>query len=1182
MTTDNIGLEKFIQLVPSCLKTESLACLASCFNQGKSDAVVIVDGNHYPIGIVKLSHWMAYRAQLMGCVADSSQWAAPVRPLPYRLQDGSNSANSVKHQNKDNAANCIQCSTGDDPQCLTRDDEKNLRVFTTLSQQDSDDLPILPVVSVPAHWNLRQFLDHVQSLRTPNERSPLSLSTTWVIVDRQGAYLGILDDRSIWQAFASDARLAADEPQMRGEIDSNSSLSLPSRYLPLTDSLELLSTEQRTQSSSAAQSKQSFERSHVIIDRSIQILQNLPVPVMAQTNHGQVIFQNDAWQRCIRELQNPDIIRQQVGQLFKDVRPIDTDSVPAVFCELGSSQHDCVCTCLTKDGQYKTWKFIKVLLPSLTHELNRASTNASALDSATAQFVPATSALKHDFFQFAPLLQQNPSSLSQLLSFDDTSAFEAAMQVWIVIAHDLTAQHQLSDSLIVQNEKLSQTNHIKDELLKCLTHELKTPLTAILGLSNLLKDEAIGTLNDRQTQYANLLHKSGRQLTALVNTVLTLTRLEDGDLQLNREWVHLPTLCEHAYKEALEAQGIGALSAQSIYPILTTNNLTLDLQIQSSAQHGFFDKLRLQQILVQLLTNALKFSQAQGKITLNVKRRQRWLIFEVVDTGDGIPIQQQKDLLQTFYTFGDGATHAVEGSGLGLVFVKKLVNLQRGVVSFCSEDGKGSRFTVVLPLQPSFETETGQHSIGPSQPNRMVIIVAEAPAAIAQLVNGIESEGYDAIIARSEQEALKKAQILQPCCMVLDFSIADFSVAELLVKLKAHADTQSIPVMALGNVSDCQRSQQLGAEIQIPQPVHLDRVKQHLNEIQRHAVTSEPTTKPITVLYVNPDKDRLGVGEAKSQMSSDFNDAAAIADAQSGEDQSESFSTSELSAILHPYHCRVLEIDDVSQAGVLSRVWKPDVILLSAQTSDAAYVLNLLSQHEDLQTLPIITLTLEHTETANRLKGLKVFPCLNVGTGEDGHMKRQSIISPLVEVIRVAAGVHRTPRLAILSTLDSLSDTDDCESTHDSIFKETPETDIQSRFDQLSLNDLQYAKRLAALVKYCQMAGIHSSIHSIKQSLNDTSVSRAQPVVDSVLIYDSQAGVEAKAQILQAVEAIKVLDNTLPIIVWIEDKHGSYIHSVDAAYVVQLKTLGAEVIFGTRPMHEVVEVIRIAIANPIE
>ncbi|MEM9450550.1 MAG: hybrid sensor histidine kinase/response regulator [Cyanobacteria bacterium P01_E01_bin.6] len=1181
------SIREFIQLVPSCSEADILSCIASCFMQGRSEVVAITDDSHYPIGIVRLSQWLAYRSQIIGAIADSSQVAtaegSATNPMCI---DSSMDKNSRSIDGSNTCDTNIRPGYFDsaDTETLGLKIGETIQAFGTLSSNRSHGLPIQPVAIAPAHWHLDQFQAYAQSLDTHLNQPYLS-SINWVVVDGQGAYLGVLDECAVWRSLS-----LSQNSDSSGDFDDGSS----SHYSPHSRPVPAPMREELAHSVMPHQ-----EGIHGFLNFSSQLLENLPFPVMVQTAEGRVILQNHAWQRCVSELQEPETIRQQIARLFESTQPIDHGAPPIVFCELGDSQHDCICTCSTKDGGTRTWKFTKVPLPPFPSDL---SEGYAMLQTAIAHPGATLNAFGQEPFRFARLQSDSQANVSSSSSLGNTiDHIQHADRVWIVIAQDMTTHHQLAEALITQNENLVRSNRVKDEFLECITHELKTPLTAILGLSNLLKDQAIGSLNERQLQYANLLYKSGRQLASLVNNVLTLTRLEADDFQLHRNWVDLRMICEQTYKDALELQGIDPPPLYVNGCVNVSEQLTFTLDIQPGLHYGLLDELRFKQMLVQLLSNALKFSRLSGLIELKVKRCCQWLTFTVSDTGIGIPTHQQQFIFQKFQPLDHSASRGAEGAGLGLALVQKLADLHGGTVSFISKEDEGSQFTILLPFVPfedahqgipstrlgQFATDRSPSLHEPSeaiatssdlQTNCLVVVMETNPTRLEILYHHLNQKAYDVIVARSDKEAWNKVLRLHPHCVFLDLDGPESSALELLSKLKTQPELCDIPIITLSDWPDLTKATSLGADGQMTLPITEEELDLTLQKIHEHSPKKEAESKPITVLYLNPDK----ASSVSSPMDRPLLEQWSIHkpdDHQPAAMTPEEVSTTDLNAILHPYHCRVLEVDDLSQAGFLARVWKPDVILLSNRISNHENWLSVLNQNEDLSTLPIITLSLQHTETANQIKGLKVFPCLNFKVSDNPHTVPRELISPLVEVIRVAAGVHRIPRIIILSLVEVPQPTDSSLMYPNGEVQPSADHAINP-IDVKSELDAHHENRLTASVQYLQMAGMQASI---SQSLETVSDRVVHQTVDLLLIYYPQPRQSAADPLTHVLDTLRCLDTTLPIVVWVNHEPQGYTQPPDQPpeypSFPQLGEQGAEVIFGELPMNEILSVIQSAIAN---
>ncbi|KGF72598.1 hypothetical protein DO97_07390 [Neosynechococcus sphagnicola sy1] len=225
---------------------------------------------------------------------------------------------------------------------------------------------------------------------------------------------------------------------------------------------------------------------------------------------------------------------------------------------------------------------------------------------------------------------------------NQTSCLATEETLWLVFAQDRTEQQQFVKELAAKNVDLLQMNRLKDEFLACISHELKSPLTAVLGLSTLLKEQMLGALNPRQLRYAHLIYQSGRQLMDVVNDILDLTRIETAQLELNLAPVNIVQVCDRALKQAQQHQSWtsevadsqpSATSAQGrsqqteghdagdipllsiaqapVCILLEGQHLTVEMDM--GLEMLVADELRLRQMLANLLSNAIKFTEPGGR-----------------------------------------------------------------------------------------------------------------------------------------------------------------------------------------------------------------------------------------------------------------------------------------------------------------------------------------------------------------------------------------------------------------------------------------------------------------------------------------------------------------------------------------------------------------------------------------
>jgi signal transduction histidine kinase/CheY-like chemotaxis protein len=692
-----------------------------------------------------------------------------------------------------------------------------------------------------------------------------------------------------------------------------------------------------------------------------------------------------------------------------------------------------------KNGQERIWQFMKVPM---------GTTNQPV---ATSQFLEGVSERVSEAVASWELEAPDdwlPQFKLATLSFNPDPNWYWLNQtesLWLVLAQDITEQQQVAKELAAKNADLMQLNRLKDEFLACISHELKTPLTAVLGLSSLLKDQALGALNDRQARYAQLIHQSGRHLIQIVNNILDLTRIETGQLDLLPEPVAIEKVCRRAYKQACQLQMVDE-HTDSALPHHPPVRFTLD--IQPGLQNLVADELRLRQMLTNLLTNAIKFTPVDGELGLRVEVWEGWIAFTIWDTGIGIPAEKQHLIFQKFQQLESPMTRRFEGTGLGLVLTQRLARLHGGDVTFTSQEGRGSEFTLLLPPSPpQIKSHLCSPLLSQSGHHKRLAIVIEADThAVEGLTHQLTGLGYRAALARSGTEALEKIRRLQPGIIFLNPILPLLSGWDVLTLLKADPETRHIPVAIMAMRVEKELAYQNGADGFLSLPIQVPALQACLDRLVKGTPSPAERSQPNpTVLYFNP-----GQGQQPTQ----------------------------LAGKLHQ-HCRVLEVEDLEQADLLARVWKPDVLLLDQNIADPAAELHQLSQSPFLVNLPLITLTVKATEAANQIPLLRVFPCLSNPSDSREELPNCSL-NDLLQVIQVAVGISWMPHVLIV---------DDSQFAASPVLKQSsnaagaiapdflasqPETSQAVPGTPVDLPKLPHTPQ--AIAQYLQIAGLQSTV----------------------------------------------------------------------------------------------------------
>ncbi|MBZ4418916.1 ATP-binding protein [Myxococcus sp. RHSTA-1-4] len=249
-------------------------------------------------------------------------------------------------------------------------------------------------------------------------------------------------------------------------------------------------------------------------------------------------------------------------------------------------------------------------------------------------------------------------------------------------------QELLRENLRRTNEDLQRLAQMKDEFLANMSHELRTPLNAVLGQAEAMSEGIFGPVTEEQLSALNIVEESGRHLLSLINDILDITKSTVGRLELDLGPVPVEEVCQESLRLVREQA--------------RRKGVSVSYSSDGQAQSVWADRRRLRQVLLNLLTNAKKFTSETGRIGLEVTARPGGEVaFSVWDTGLGIAEEDRQRIFEPFVQLDAGLGRRQEGSGLGLALVRRMVELHNGQLELESELGRGSRFTVVLKASVS-------------------------------------------------------------------------------------------------------------------------------------------------------------------------------------------------------------------------------------------------------------------------------------------------------------------------------------------------------------------------------------------------------------------------------------------------------------------------------------------------
>ena len=244
---------------------------------------------------------------------------------------------------------------------------------------------------------------------------------------------------------------------------------------------------------------------------------------------------------------------------------------------------------------------------------------------------------------------------------------------------------QRSNRLLFEaNEELKRATQAKSEFLANMSHELRTPLNVIIGFSELMRDEVPGQINNEQRQCLDDVLGSSQHLLNLINDVLDLSKIEAGTAKFRLSSLELAEVIEPL--------------ARTMLPVLAPRQQSLDIKVEEGLPLVRINKAKISEVLLNLLSNATKFTPERGELRIEAVREDNWCRVSVIDSGIGIKQEDQEQIFEPFYQLDNSLTRGKGGTGLGLALVRQIVDKHGGRVWVESEYGQGSRFTFTLPL----------------------------------------------------------------------------------------------------------------------------------------------------------------------------------------------------------------------------------------------------------------------------------------------------------------------------------------------------------------------------------------------------------------------------------------------------------------------------------------------------
>ena len=424
------------------------------------------------------------------------------------------------------------------------------------------------------------------------------------------------------------------------------------------------------------------------------------------------------------------------------------------------------------------------------------------------------------------------ATISKLTLGDNRTLFTVAMR-------DITDRLRKDDELRkyrahledLVNDRTRELARVRDEALQAskaksvflanMSHELRTPLNSIMGFTGILIDEITGPVNEQQKKQLGIVYDSASHLLDLIKGVLDLSKIEAGKFEVNKTRFSVVPLLQEL---------IDLMMPQTL-----KKELNLRLEAPDKPVFACTDRSKLRQILLNLISNAVKFT-VNGNIIVRLRLKGNNAYFDIQDDGIGIPPDHMDRIFEAFYQDKDSQrSRELEGTGLGLAICKHFAELMGGNISV-SSDATGTTFCVCQPnivveYAPEINREHNKAHVLPPR-NRRVLLIDDDDRAVDLLVNYLEREGYETLAIDNTSDIVEIAREYKPFAITLDLLMPGRSGWSVLTELKTDPITAKIPVMIISILDEQKLGMTLGAIDYVQKPIDQQRLLSGLQALR--------------------------------------------------------------------------------------------------------------------------------------------------------------------------------------------------------------------------------------------------------------------------------------------------------------------------------------------------------------
>ena len=389
--------------------------------------------------------------------------------------------------------------------------------------------------------------------------------------------------------------------------------------------------------------------------------------------------------------------------------------------------------------------------------------------------------------------------------------------VAITDVSELREANRAAEDARVAAEAAQRADRAKSDFLANMSHELRTPLNAVIGYSEMVAEDLEGTEVEHLIPDVERVHAAGHHLLRLINDILDLSKVEAGRMELVEEDVDLAAIIRDC--------------VETTQPMATSNATSIVVEPLDALPAVRGDEMRVRQCLLNLLSNAAKFTRG-GSVRVHYDVTEEDLLLHVSDTGIGMSPEQAAVVFEAFQQADSSTTREYGGTGLGLALTKRFMQMMRGNITVRSVPGEGSTFTLMLPVarDVGVASEPRVVSVSGADEAALVVVVEDDVASGELLLRSLEREGYRVRLYASGREGLTAIRELRPDAVVLDVMLPDLDGWSILSALKADDACADIPVVLHTMLDDRELGYSLGAADFLAKPVERSQLMRTLRK----------------------------------------------------------------------------------------------------------------------------------------------------------------------------------------------------------------------------------------------------------------------------------------------------------------------------------------------------------------